>query len=490
MSSLSVRRSLAWMTLAQGGLFVVQFGGSVVMARLLMPYEMGIYALAYAVLGMLGTLRAFGLSNFLIREPALGPAAIATTFTVNAMTAVLSSATIVALAGAGTALLGEAGVGRVMLVLAVLPLVSVFEFLPAALLERRGAFRVVALVNLAKAVTSVTVMILLALHGFSYMSIAWANLASAVLGAACINVAGRRHVSLRFGLHDWRRVTRFGLQMVTISAVGSLAGRLLELVLGRLLGLSALGLYSRASGLNGLLWDNFHLVIGRIVFVDFAEQRRRSISLRDSYLRIVAMITGLLWPAFAGMAVVSGPLILTIYGPNWVGAALPLSMLSLSGLVLTTITMTYEIFVLFGEAARQVRFEIVRTCFGLVLFVLGCLGGLGWAAAARIGEALVAVFVYKKDLKRLTETEAADYRPIYLQSGLLTLVACAPAALLMAANHWSPATPLPRLALAIIVGVALWVAVLRLFRHPLFLEAEKAAYTLLRRPAPVSLPGR
>ncbi len=44
------------MMLSQGGLAVIQFGGSVVMARLLTPYEMGIYAVAAAMIGVLSTI--------------------------------------------------------------------------------------------------------------------------------------------------------------------------------------------------------------------------------------------------------------------------------------------------------------------------------------------------------------------------------------------------------------------------------------------------
>src|ERR1700746_1335783 len=62
----SVRQSLAWMMLSQGGLFLLQFGGSVAMARLLTPYEMGIYAVASAIVGILGAIRATGLNVFLI----------------------------------------------------------------------------------------------------------------------------------------------------------------------------------------------------------------------------------------------------------------------------------------------------------------------------------------------------------------------------------------------------------------------------------------
>ena len=45
----SVRRSLAWMAVSQGGLFIIQFGTSLVIARLLTPYEMGVFAIAVAI---------------------------------------------------------------------------------------------------------------------------------------------------------------------------------------------------------------------------------------------------------------------------------------------------------------------------------------------------------------------------------------------------------------------------------------------------------
>ena len=64
----SMRRSILWMGLSQGGLFVIQFGGSVVIARLLTPYDMGVYALAAATVGLLMALRVFGLGTFLIRD--------------------------------------------------------------------------------------------------------------------------------------------------------------------------------------------------------------------------------------------------------------------------------------------------------------------------------------------------------------------------------------------------------------------------------------
>jgi O-antigen/teichoic acid export membrane protein len=476
----SVRQSLAWMMLSQGGLFLLQFGGSVAMARLLTPYEMGIYAVASAIVGILGAIRATGLNVFLIREPDLEPHVLATSFTINAILAMVTAAAIAALGSASDAILGNTGVRHVLLLLALSPLLSIFELLPAASLERIGVFRVLALVNLAKVTVSTTVTIFLAVNGFSYMSIAWGSLAGTLCGMICLNVLGRQYVSLRLSLKDWRRITRFGLQMFAVGVVGNLATKLSDLLLGRLVGVSELGLYSRASGLNGLLWENIHLIIARIVFVDFSERRRRFMPLRESYLRIVAMITALLWPAFAGMAVLAGPVILNIYGPAWTDAAVLLSLLSLSGLIMTSVTMAGEIYVVSGKTSLFFRYELKRTCIGLTLFASGCTGRLLWAAASRIGDALAVVLLCKNDLHRMTKTRTSDFVPIFFQSGILTIVACTPVAILMIVNDWSVYTPLSAILVAVALGVAAWMLGLWLLRHTLLIEVGNACRHFLR----------
>ena len=150
----SVRSSLAWMFLSQGGLFVIQFGGSVVMARLLTPYEMGVFAVAYAIVGILSAIRSLGLGSFLVREPDLRPEIVATTFTINAILAATTAAAVWLLGIAGGAWLGDPGVHHVLLILALPPLLSILEFVPASRLERIGAFRVLAPINLAKVAAS------------------------------------------------------------------------------------------------------------------------------------------------------------------------------------------------------------------------------------------------------------------------------------------------------------------------------------------------
>lgn len=486
----STRRSLAWMGLCQGGLFLAQFGTSLALARLLTPYETGIFSLAAAFAGLLSTLRSCGLASYIVRAERVDAAMLASVFTINLILSAATAILIVALSVFGGLLLGEPEVQRALVVLAVLPLLGVLEFRPSAMIERQGNFRSVAIMNMLRGLTASGAMLILALMGFSYMSQAYGQVAGALAAVLAANTLGFQHASLRVGLTGWRGILTYGSRLFAIAGVGGIAARLGDLIIGRMLGLSALGLFSRASSLNTLMWDHLHTVITRIVFVDLANQHREGRSLRTSYLATLRMITVLLWPAFAGAAVLAGPIVRLLLGPAWAGAALPFSLLSIAAIVLSSLTMTWEVFLIRDQTALQARFEFIRNGAGLAMVALGSLFGLGGVGLARITEALLAVGLYRPHLERMTDTFGRDYVPIYLHAAALTGVAVVPSMLVMSVWGWSAETPLPSLGVAIALGIAGWVCGLWYLRHPLIDEARMilSRVRFARRPGPAVIP--
>jgi O-antigen/teichoic acid export membrane protein len=311
----------------------------------------------------------------------------------------------------------------------------------------------------------------MAFAGASYLSMAYGTLAGAAASLVCFNVLGRRYVRLRFKLVEWRRALAHGMHMLAIGGVTALGGRASEIALGHFAGLAALGLYGRASTLNNLLWENIHIVIGRVLLVDFAQKKQQGQSLRDIYLRAVEILTALLWPAFAGLAVLAGPFIHIVYGEKWGAAAAPLSMLAMAAILLVSITQTWEVFVASRETGRQARLEFVRTGVGLAAFVGGALISLTAAAAARVGEAAFALFLYRPHLDRMTDTRIGDFLPIYARSALLAVAAVGPAIVMMTLNGWSPKAPVWQVAGSVLAGMAAWAAAVTATRHPLRAEA-------------------
>lgn len=478
----TLTRSMSWIGLCQFVSVVLQFGASVVLARYLTPYEMGIYAVATAIVGLLALVQAFGLQSMIVREEHLTPEIARTAFTINALGCLALSSGIALLSLAGGAMLGDDRVRTVMLGLAINPWFGIFDFLPAAQLERSGRFKLLALTGIVCGLVAALVTIGGAMAGANYMTAVYAGWASAATFGIIVNVAGREHVRFRPSVTEWRRTATFGLQMLATSGLHSLGGRLSDLCLGKLQGLGALGIYGRAGTMNGLIWNNIHLALGRVMFVEFADLHRQGRSLRNRYIVTVDMVTACLWPAFAGLAILAGPLIMMIYGDRWVGAAGPMAMLAISSIILVSITMSWEVFTATGNLATQTRIEFYNAIFSILAFAIGCLFSLTAAAASRIVSSVVTVLIFRPYLSRMTGTTTADLTPIYVRSGVLTAVAVAPAATLMLYYGFAADVPTSPVLAAVALGMALWVGALVACRHPLVEEIRKLSFPTVAAP--------
>lgn len=465
-----MRRAIAWTSGGQVVLFVTQIVSQVVLARLLTPREMGVFAAALATTSLISAVQGIGLNQLVIRESAERRDLVATAFTLNAMMSVALALAIFGLGYVAAAVYHDDTMREVMAILALPPLIGALPFLPAAILQRDMQFHVVTFANTARVVTTAATTVALALYGFGALSLGWGTVAGALVNAILFCALGRRHLAWRLRLVEWREVATFGGQMLAISGVTVLSGRFADLILGRILGLGALGIFSRASGINQLVWENIHAVLGRIFLSDLADRHRAGQPLRVAYLKILDVLTALLWPAFAGLAVLARPLVESIYGREWVGAADPLSVLCLGSMILISVSMTWEVFVICGETGRQARIETKRNLIGISLFSAGCLLSLVGAAAGRLADCCVSVVLYRRPLQAMTQTTWADVLPIYRRSLVLTAVAIAPALALMVAHRFSDATPILQVLGSAAAGAAGWLVALWAMAHPLWGE--------------------
>ncbi len=187
----SVRKSVAWAFSGQFISFAVTFVGSIVMARLLSPGEMGVYAIATAVLGILQIVSAFGVGAYVVRETHLSGDILNSAFTLNTILAVLLSLMIFIAGFGGAWLFGDAGAERVTRLLALGPLIGVFTFRPAVMLQREMQFKAISIINVLNALSSALVMVIAAVLGASYMSLAYGALAAATVSAVAYNIAAR-----------------------------------------------------------------------------------------------------------------------------------------------------------------------------------------------------------------------------------------------------------------------------------------------------------
>ena len=480
---MSVRRSLAWAYSGQFVSFVIQFAGSVVIARLLSPQEIGIYAIAMAAMGVVSIFTVFGVGSFVVREPDLRPHTLEAAFTVNAVLTVALSLALVGLSVGAGKFLGEPRAGSVLRVIAVSNLFGIIGFRPITMLQREMQFKRLSLIAVAQGTVLTCATVGFALAGASYMSAAYASLISSAVGAISTLMMGKQYAGYRLSTIGWMAMLTFGIQMMSVSGVATLAGALSDIILGRLLGVAALGLYSRANSLSNLIFNNLYGTATRVVFVQLSKDFRETGNLRPTFVRGLQIITAFMGPILVGLAILSRPVVFILYGENWLAAALPLSILLIAQCLGLGFGMNWELFVLRGETGRQAKYEISRSILNVVLFTIGCTFNLAAAAAGRIGDCAFGLILYIPHVKRLAKTEPREITFVYRESALLTAVAVLPAAVLMLVQDWSARTPLWQIIAAVALGIAMWAAVIGMLGHPIKNETAILVRSIKRRNA-------
>lgn len=470
---MSVRSAFAWSLAGQLAAFLATFGTTVALAHILSPREVGVYAIGIAVLGTLQAISTFGVGNYVVRARELDDQIVATATTINGLINLLLGIIVFACSFSTVVTADETTVGTVLRWLALLPLISVIEFRPATLLQRAMNFRVIAIVTIVRTGVSAIVSVAAALLGASSLSAAYGGLAYNLVGVAGFLIAAPAHAKMEVSLAGWRPMIAFGLKTLSIGGAGTLAMRLSDVVLGRILGLVALGFFSRASALYNVIFQNVYGSLARVLFVQMAEEDRAGRGFSVSYLRGLDIVLAVMWPALAGLATLATPIVALLFGGQWLPASLPLSLLLIGQAIALTFALNHELYILRDQIGIQARLEIIRTSLGFAAFAYGCTWGLAGAAVGRMIDAVIGVIIYMPRLPRLAGVGRMDLLRIYARSTGLTAVATAPSLLLMWWWNWTAAVPLSLLAAMIVLGVTFWAVLLHLIRHPLGLAIKQ-----------------
>ncbi|WP_375402486.1 oligosaccharide flippase family protein [uncultured Sphingomonas sp.] len=472
---MSVRKAFMWSATGQVLSFLAGFGATVALARILSPRDTGVYAAGLAVLGMLQAVSAFGVGSFIMRDEAVTRATLATAFTVNLAICVLLSTLVFAGSYSSWVTAGEPMVGQVMRLLAVVPLLYAIEFTPAIMLQREMRFGVISVVTVARVVVGAVVGILAALAGARALSAAYGGIAGALVGAVGFAAAARHHVHIRLSVQGWRPLVSFGFKTLMVGGVSALAMRLSEIILSRMLGFAALGVFSRASTLSNTVFQNLYGAAARVLFAKLADDHRAGAGLKRGYLQGLDVILALMWPLLAGIAVLAAPAVDLLFGPRWSAAATPLTLLAIAQAIGLSFAMNHELFVLRDEVGRQGRLELVRSVVGLAAFVYGCTFGLTGAALGRVADTVVGAILYVPLLSSLSGAGRRELATVYARALALTAAAVAPAVAVMTHARWEARASAPALGVAVLIGGMLWLCLLRLLGHPLFADVARAA---------------
>lgn len=485
----NIRSAALWSAGSQYFGFVLQFATSVIISRFfLQPAEIGLFSVALAAALLLSILQDFGLTRYIAGHPEADEPLIRTCTTIAVLFSLIIAGLILAIALPASWFYSEPRLAPILGLIAASYLFTPWSIVPVALLQRAMDFRGVFLANTAAALANAAVALTLAALGFSAASLAWAMIAQALVKA--VVAQWQRPTPLHWppSLKGARPILSFGSASSILFVSGALGVRSPDLVVGRMQGMTAVGLYSRGSALAAQLHMLVIGAIGGIFYPAFARLRDEGQPLGPAYERVVAAHGAIVWPAMALIAVLAEPVIRLLYGEAWVGAAPLLSWLALAEMGFVMLPLHVDLPILLGRIKTLIWLNLIDTALSLGTLIAGAWWGIEAAAASRLVYVSGWFLLYAGWMHRLVGFRWSAMLKVYLTSAAVTLVTVLPA--LWATHFWRSGATLgfDGLVLAGAMAGVAWIAALALLRHPARAEVEAMAShalaPLLRRIRP------
>jgi O-antigen/teichoic acid export membrane protein len=467
-----VRKSLALSLAARYGAFMIQAVALVVLARLLTPEEVGVYAISAALLALVTVLGDFGVEVYLVQAPRLRRSERQAAVAVTLVTSMAVGSAFILVRGAVADFYGDPRLAPMMLIMGTTLFFVPLNLPMLAMLRRKMMFGALLFVTTTSYLAFAVTAIALAAAGHGPLSMAWATLMQTAVTTA-LALRYRAAPLCRPGVRAWRRVVVFGMTATSTITIFRLGMTAPELIIGRMLGLEATGLFSRAHGVAQIFNKVVTSAIQPVALPALAAELREGRPLNRVFLRKMEFMGALAWPSYAFVALMADPIVHVVLGRQWTAAVPIIQILCLMGVVIPFSALNAEFFLALGKPQRQLAIESMLFPVKIALVGAASFHSVEAVAlaliVARWGSALLSTRYLADEIGyRFREMLHAARKPL-----VMLAAATAGPALIMLAMPDASQQPVLALMTAAAAAAAGWIAAMFATHHPFEHEARR-----------------
>jgi O-antigen/teichoic acid export membrane protein len=457
----SMARAVAWNAAAKWSSQILSWVSTIVVARLLTPYDYGVVGMAGLYLALATLISQTGIGGAVLTFRDLTRRQLAELNTV----ALLIGTTLVGLscllALPIARFFSSPPLRAVILVASITYLLNGFQVIPQALLQKELRFRLLASIDTTRVVCQIVVTIVLAWLNFRYWSLVLGGISSCLTGTI-LTVYFRRHEFAMPRFARLRRELTFGRHTLT----GGLAWYVYDNadfgVAGRVLGGVPLGNYTIAWQIASAPVAQIANLVTGVMPAFFSAVQGSKAELRRYLLRLTEVLSLATIPASIGIALTADYLVPVVLGPKWHGAIGPLRLLGIFIAVRCLAVIPSKLLSAIGDT----RFTMWATIGWAIVMPIAFLMGSRWGAS---GIAAAWVIAYPPMMAPMffrafqkTETNVKEYFSAVLPALAASAVMAAAVILIRTIVPASPHSSV-YLFLLVIIGMASYTGALFIF---------------------------
>jgi len=313
-------RSLIWALVESGGLSLLSLAVLLVVARLAGPGDLGAFAIALGIVQILTMIVENIVHDAIIQRSELSPEHLHTAFwTCLALGALLSMGCWLAAPRVGE-IFASSQVGDLLSIVGLSLVFTGAGCVPVAVLRRAVMFRPIAIRSLGGRLCGAIVAIVMAATHFGVWSLVAQYVVQTIVCTILVWPSTPFRPAFTFSLTRLRELLAFGSLSVGTRLIWMAGGKMFTLLLGNLLGVTAVGYLNIAQRLVDTLFDLLAGAAHNLALPIFSRRQADRASLVRAYVQATEFCALATTPLYGGLALCAGPIIAVLLGEAWLPA--------------------------------------------------------------------------------------------------------------------------------------------------------------------------
>ena len=378
-----IAKGAAWMVLFRLVDRSVGIISTSILARLLLPADFGLVAMAMSIIALIELATAFSFEIALIQKPDPQREHYDTAWTLNILVAAGGALLTGALAYPAAAFYGDPRLAAVMFAIGAAWFVSGFENVGTVNFRRRMDFAAEFRLMATKRMITFVVTMAAAFTFRSY----WAL----VIGMSTGRLAGvalsylMQPFKPRLSLTCARELFSFSGWLLVNNMAVVVASRVPHFAVGRFFGAQSLGAYTVGSEISQIAHTELIAPINRALFPGYSRLVNDPAAFRRTCIDATAVILLIVLPVSIGVAVVAEQIVRVLLGAQWGEAAPVIQILALAGAATAVSSNNVQVYLALGRPHLFTLVLVTRlVLLGLMMLILSTSYGVKGIAFAEL----------------------------------------------------------------------------------------------------------
>jgi lipopolysaccharide exporter len=395
-------KGAAWLAATRVVVNIASFANTLLLARLLVPADFGLVALATTATTIITSVTELSLASALVQHKDPTEDHFHTAWTLNFVRSSLICVVISALAEPIAWLYGDPRLVPILLIIAATTLFGGLLNPKLVIFSRDLIFRQEFVLGVSQRIAGLVVATVVVLIYRSYWALI-AGMMATQLVALLVSYLLKPYRP-RLKMNRVRELLSFSVWLTLAQVVNTLNYKFDQLVIGYFLGSASLGYYTVGDSLAVLPTREATTPLAQTLFPGFVQLSSDRWRLRHAYQRAQAVLCAVGLPIGFGFAAVARPLILLTMGPKWLPAVFIIQYLSCIFALQTLSSTLQPLAMAVGETRRLFGRDVLNLVLRLPLVVGGLYAdGLAGIVYARCISGMLSSLINMIMVRRLLD---------------------------------------------------------------------------------------